>query len=83
VSQVYPVHIARQIDSRWKRRARPNELPLARNDNHAGGGRCPACGSVGLTAPTSSEYRGSGFIDHHWQCSTCGYEWVTAQSVPT
>jgi hypothetical protein len=51
------------------------------NQDRDAGGRCPACKTVAV-APASSEYRGNGFIRHHWQCNACSHRWITVLQVP-
>jgi hypothetical protein len=80
VPPVYPNDLAQEIERRWQRRAAP-ALPVPRNDNAAGGGRCPACDKPGPIAPIGSQYRGAGLVHHHWLCKACRHEWVTAQAV--
>jgi hypothetical protein len=83
VNQAYPLDITREIDRRWQRRSKVVPSPRPNNDNHAGGGRCPACNVPASIAPTASEYRGQGFIHHHWMCHSCGHEWITVHQVLT
>jgi C4-type Zn-finger protein len=54
---------------------------LPQNDNNAGAGRCPVCKGLGPFAPEEAEYRGKGVIHHHWQCASCGHDWVTIMHV--
>jgi hypothetical protein len=80
VSQTCFQAIEADID-RPREARRGGTLPLPRNDNVAGAGRCPACKRPAMLAPASSEYRGKGLIHHHWHCQPCGHEWVTVLHV--
>jgi hypothetical protein len=80
----YPNDLAQKVELRWQqRRAVSVPLPAPRNDNAAGGGYCPACDKPARIAPVVSEYRSDGLTHHHWLCTTCSHEWVTAQTVAT
>ena len=81
----YPTHIGRDIERRWQRRsdATPARAPAPVNDNHAGGGLCPACGAWAPVAPIGSQYLGRGLIHHDWLCTPCGHAWTTAVRVPS
>lgn len=74
--------IGRETDRRSLGPLHAGPLPVPRNDNAAGAGRCPACNRPGAIAPTSSEYRGKGLIHHHWLCRSCGHAWITMLHVP-
>jgi len=54
---------------------------LPKNDNHEGGGRCPACNLPLSIAPVRSNYCRNGRIDHIWHCGKCDYEWTTTLRV--
>jgi hypothetical protein len=53
----------------------------AGNDNSGSGTYCPRCNKTS-NAPVASEYRGKGLVSHHWNCGTCGHDWITVLHVP-
>jgi hypothetical protein len=75
------IDIERGIERRWRFRSSEPVRRLPQNDNNAGAGRCPVCKGLGPFAPEEAEYRGKGVIHHHWQCASCGHDWVTIMHV--
>ena len=73
---VHPVEI--ESVTQRSQNGGPIHACVALNDNHAAGGRCPACGAWAPIAPVASDYLVGGLVHHHWQCEPCGHEWITA-----
>ena len=62
------------LKKKMQQRLNKPSCPQPRDD---GDRCCPACRGLSLTTSMSSEYRGQAVIHHHWQCRSCGHEWIT------
>lgn len=78
---IYPLHIAREIERRWKQRRRV-KAPVAQNDNHDGDTLCPLCGGHKSAGRKRSVDPGAGRVFRFWLCRACGHEWATVLHVP-
>jgi len=79
----YPLHIRRNIDRKWQRRAiaSVSRARASRSPRMEAPG-CALCQEPAPIAPVASAYRGSGLIHHQWLCVPCGHVWTTVVRVP-